>query len=215
MVDMAHIAGLVAAGLHPSPFPLADVVTTTTHKTLRGPRGGLILCKEKYGKAIDKALFPGIQGGPLMHVIAAKAVCFLEAMQPEFKEYQKQIIKNAKALEAGLKKRGINIVSGGTDNHLLLVDLRSFEQTGKEVEKHLDEVNITCNKNAIPFDPQSPFITSGIRLGTPAATTRGLKEADMDQIAEIIWLVLTDFEGNKARARQMTAEITAKYPLYQ
>ncbi len=215
MVDMAHIAGLVAAGLHSSPFPLADVVTTTTHKTLRGPRGGLILCKEKYGKAIDKALFPGIQGGPLMHVIAAKAVCFLEAMQPEFKEYQKQIIKNAKALEAGLKKRGINIVSGGTDNHLLLVDLRSFEQTGKEVEKHLDEVNITCNKNAIPFDPQSPFITSGIRLGTPAATTRGLKEADMDQIAEIIWLVLTDFEGNKARARQMTAEITAKYPLYQ
>lgn len=215
MVDMAHIAGLVAAGLHPSPFPLADVVTTTTHKTLRGPRGGLILCKEKYGKAIDKALFPGIQGGPLMHIIAAKAVCFLEAMQPEFVEYQKQIIKNAKALADGLKSRGINMVSGGTDNHLILVDLRSFDQTGKEVEKHLDEVNITCNKNAIPFDPQSPFITSGIRLGTPAATTRGLKEADMDQIAEIIRLVLTDFEGNKAKAKQMTAEITAKYPLYQ
>lgn len=215
MVDMAHIAGLVAAGLHPSPFPLADVVTTTTHKTLRGPRGGLILCKEKYGKAIDKALFPGIQGGPLMHIIAAKAVCFLEAMQPEFAEYQKQIIKNAKALADGLKNRGINMVSGGTDNHLILVDLRSFDQTGKEVEKHLDEVNITCNKNAIPFDPQSPFITSGIRLGTPAATTRGLKETDMDQIAEIIRLVLTDFEGNKAKAKQMTAEITAKYPLYQ
>ena len=215
MVDMAHIAGLVAAGLHPSPFPLADVVTTTTHKTLRGPRGGLILCKEKYGKAIDKALFPGIQGGPLMHIIAAKAVCFLEAMQPEFTEYQKQIIKNAKALADGLKNRGINMVSGGTDNHLILVDLRSFNQTGKEVEKHLDEVNITCNKNAIPFDPQSPFITSGIRLGTPAATTRGLKEVDMDQIAEIIRLVLTDFEGNKAKAKQMTAEITAKYPLYQ
>lgn len=215
MVDMAHIAGLVAAGLHPSPFPLADVVTTTTHKTLRGPRGGLILCKEKYGKAIDKAVFPGIQGGPLMHIIAAKAVCFLEAMQPEFAEYQKQIIKNAKALADGLKNRGINMVSGGTDNHLILVDLRSFNQTGKEVEKHLDEVNITCNKNAIPFDPQSPFITSGIRLGTPAATTRGLREADMDQIAEIIRLVLTDFEGNKAKAKQMTAEITAKYPLYQ
>ena len=215
MVDMAHIAGLVAAGLHPSPFPLADVVTTTTHKTLRGPRGGLILCKEKYGKAIDKALFPGIQGGPLMHIIAAKAVCFLEAMQPEFVEYQKQIIKNAKALADGLKSRRINMVSGGTDNHLILVDLRSFAQTGKDVEKHLDEVNITCNKNAIPFDPQSPFITSGIRLGTPAATTRGLKEADMDQIAEIIRLVLTDFESNKAKAKQMTAEITAKYPLYQ
>ena len=191
------------------------MVTTTTHKTLRGPRGGLILCKEKYGKAIDKALFPGIQGGPLMHIIAAKAVCFLEAMQPEFTEYQKQIIKNAKALADGLKNRGINMVSGGTDNHLILVDLRSFNQTGKEVEKHLDEVNITCNKNAIPFDPQSPFITSGIRLGTPAATTRGLKEADMDQIAEIIRLVLTDFEDNKAKAKQMTAEITAKYPLYQ
>ena len=215
MVDMAHIAGLVAAGLHPSPVPYADVVTTTTHKTLRGPRGGLILCKEKYGKAIDKALFPGIQGGPLMHIIAAKAVCFLEAMRPEFAEYQKQIIKNAKALAEGLKNRGIDMVSGGTDNHLILVDLRSFHQTGKDVEKHLDEVNITCNKNAIPFDPESPFVTSGIRLGTPAATTRGLKEADMDQIAEIIRLVLTDFEGNKDRAKQMTAEITARYPLYQ
>ena len=215
MVDMAHIAGLVAAGLHPSPVPYADVVTTTTHNTLRGPRGGLILCKEKYGKAIDKALFPGIQGGPLMHIIAAKAVCFLEAMRPEFAEYQKQIIKNAKALAEGLKNRGIDMVSGGTDNHLILVDLRSFHQTGKDVEKHLDEVNITCNKNAIPFDPESPFVTSGIRLGTPAATTRGLKEADMDQIAEIIRLVLTDFEGNKDRAKQMTAEITARYPLYQ
>ncbi|RRD95229.1 serine hydroxymethyltransferase [Clostridiales bacterium COT073_COT-073] len=215
MVDMAHIAGLIAAGLHPSPFPFADVVTTTTHKTLRGPRGGMILCKEKYGKAIDKAVFPGIQGGPLMHVIAAKAVSFLEAMQPEFKEYQAQVIRNAKALEEGLRKRNINMVSGGTDNHLILVDLRSFGQTGKEVEHRLDEVNITCNKNAIPFDPESPFVTSGIRLGTPAATTRGLKEEDMDKIAEIISLVLTDFEGNKEKARALTAEITEKYPMYQ
>ncbi len=214
MVDMAHIAGLIAVGLHPSPFPFADVVTTTTHKTLRGPRGGMILCKEEYGKAIDKAVFPGIQGGPLMHVIAAKAVSFLEAMQPEFKEYQTQIVKNAKALAEGLRKRNINMVSGGTDNHLILVDLRSFDQTGKDVEKRLDEVNITCNKNSIPFDPQSPFVTSGIRLGTPAATSRGLREDDMDKIAEIISLVLTDFEGNKERAKQMTAEITAKYPLY-
>lgn len=215
MVDMAHIAGLIAAGLHPSPFPYADVVTTTTHKTLRGPRGGMILCKEKYGKAIDKAVFPGIQGGPLMHVIAAKAVSFLEAMQPEFKDYQAQVIRNAKALEEGLRKRNINMVSGGTDNHLILVDLRSFGQTGKEVEHRLDEVNITCNKNAIPFDPESPFVTSGIRLGTPAATTRGLKEEDMDKIAEIIYLVLTDFEGNKEKAKALTAEITAKYPMYE
>lgn len=215
MVDMAHIAGLIAAGLHPSPFPYADVVTTTTHKTLRGPRGGMILCKEKYGKAIDKAVFPGIQGGPLMHVIAAKAVSFLEAMQPEFKDYQAQVIRNAKALEEGLRKRNINMVSGGTDNHLILVDLRSFGQTGKEVEHHLDEVNITCNKNAIPFDPESPFVTSGIRLGTPAATTRGLKEEDMDKIAEIIYLVLTDFEANKEKAKALTAEITAKYPMYE
>lgn len=215
MVDMAHIAGLIAAGLHPSPFPYADVVTTTTHKTLRGPRGGLILCKEKYGKAIDKAVFPGIQGGPLMHVIAAKAVSFLEAMQVEFKDYQAQIIKNAKALEHGLGKRNINMVSGGTDNHLVLVDLRSYGLTGKEVEKHLDEVNITCNKNAIPFDPESPFVTSGIRLGTPAVTSRGLKEEDMDQIAEIIFLVISDFEKNREKAKRMTGQITGKYPLYQ
>ena len=215
MVDMAHIAGLVAAGLHPSPIPYADVVTTTTHKTLRGPRGGLILANEEAAKKFNfnKAVFPGIQGGPLMHVIAAKAVCFKEALSDEFKEYQKQIILNAQALAKGLLSRGINIVSGGTDNHLMLVDLTNLGLTGKQAEKMLDEVHITCNKNTIPNDPQSPFVTSGVRLGTPAATTRGLKEADMDAIAEAIALTLKDFEANKDKAKAIVAEIAAKYPL--
>ena len=196
MVDMAHIAGLVAAGQHPSPVPYADIVTTTTHKTLRGPRGGLILCKEEYGKAIDKAVFPGIQGGPLMHTIAAKAVCFGEALKPAFVEYQKRVKANAAALAAGLVKRGFDLVSGGTDNHLMLVDLRKFNITGKDLEHKLDEVYITVNKNAIPNDPQSPFVTSGVRIGTPAVTTRGLNEADMDIIAECITLVESDFDAN-------------------
>ena len=215
MVDMAHIAGLVAAGLHPSPIPYADVVTTTTHKTLRGPRGGLILANEEAAKKFNfnKAVFPGIQGGPLMHVIAAKAVCFKEALSDEFKEYQKQIILNAQALAKGLLSRGINIVSGGTDNHLMLVDLTNLGLTGKQAEKMLDEVHITCNKNTIPNDPQSPFVTSGVRLGTPAATTRGLKEEDMDMIAEAIALTLKDFEGNKDKAKAIVTEIAAKYPL--
>ena len=215
MVDMAHIAGLVAAGLHPSPIPYADVVTTTTHKTLRGPRGGLILANEEAAKKFNfnKAVFPGIQGGPLMHVIAAKAVCFKEALSDEFKEYQKQIILNAQALAKGLLSRGINIVSGGTDNHLMLVDLTNLGLTGKQAEKMLDEVHITCNKNTIPNDPQSPFVTSGVRLGTPAATTRGLKEEDMDAIAEAIALTLKDFEGNKDKAKAIVTEIVAKYPL--
>ena len=215
MVDMAHIAGLVAAGLHPSPIPYADVVTTTTHKTLRGPRGGLILANEEAAKKFNfnKAVFPGIQGGPLMHVIAAKAVCFKEALSDEFKEYQKQIILNAQALAKGLLSRGINIVSGGTDNHLMLVDLTNLGLTGKQAEKMLDEVHITCNKNTIPNDPQSPFVTSGVRLGTPAATTRGLKEEDMDAIAEVIVLTLKDFEGNKDKAKAIVTEIAAKYPL--
>ena len=215
MVDMAHIAGLVAAGLHPSPIPYADVVTTTTHKTLRGPRGGLILANEEAAKKFNfnKAVFPGIQGGPLMHVIAAKAVCFKEALSDEFKEYQKQIILNAQALAKGLLSRGINIVSGGTDNHLMLVDLTNLGLTGKQAEKMLDEVHITCNKNTIPNDPQSPFVTSGVRLGTPAATTRGLKEEDMDMIAEAIALTLKDFEGNKDKAKAIVTEIVAKYPL--
>ena len=190
MVDMAHIAGLVAAGLHPSPVPYADVVTTTTHKTLRGPRGGLILCKEKYAKQIDKAIFPGVQGGPLMHVIAAKAVAFGEALKPEFKEYAKQIIANCKALAEGLTAEGFRLVSGGTDNHLLLVDVRGQKMTGKTAEHLLDEVGVTCNKNTIPFDPESPFVTSGIRLGTAAVTTRGFKEDDMKEVAAIIGLVL-------------------------
>ena len=215
MVDMAHIAGLVAAGLHPSPIPYADVVTTTTHKTLRGPRGGLILANEAAAKKFNfnKAVFPGIQGGPLMHVIAAKAVCFKEALTDEFKAYQKQIINNAQALANGLTSRGIQIVSGGTDNHLMLLDLTNLGVTGKQAEKMLDEVHITCNKNTIPNDPQSPFVTSGVRLGTPAATTRGLKEADMDAIAEAIALTLKDFEANKDKAKAIVAEIAAKYPL--
>lgn len=215
MVDMAHIAGLVAAGQHPSPVPYADIVTTTTHKTLRGPRGGLILCKEEYGKAIDKAVFPGIQGGPLMHTIAAKAVCFGEALKPAFTEYQKRVKANAAALAAGLVKRGFDLVSGGTDNHLMLVDLRKFNITGKDLEHKLDEVYITVNKNAIPNDPQSPFVTSGVRIGTPAVTTRGLNEADMDVIAECITLVASDFDANADKARAMVTEICNKYPLYE
>lgn len=214
MVDMAHIAGLVAAGLHPSPVPYADFVTTTTHKTLRGPRGGLILCKEEHAKLINKAVFPGIQGGPLMHIIAAKAVCFKEALQPEFKQYAQQIVNNAQALANGLVKNGFDIVSGGTDNHLMLVDLRKLGVTGKELEHNLDEVGITCNKNAIPFDPEKPNTTSGVRLGTPAATSRGLKEADFTEVADIIGMVARDFEGNKAEAAARVKAITDKYPLY-
>lgn len=214
MVDMAHIAGLVAAGLHPSPIPYAHVTTTTTHKTLRGPRGGMILSSNEVNDKFNfnKAVFPGIQGGPLMHVIAAKAVCFREALQPEFKEYQKQILKNAKALCQGLKKRGISIVSGDTDNHLMLVDLTEKNVSGKELEKRLDEAHITCNKNTIPNDPRSPFVTSGVRLGTPAVTTRGMKEDDMDKIAEIIAMVI-ESEDNVEAARKMAAELTEKYPL--
>ncbi len=213
MVDMAHIAGLVAVGLHPSPVPYADVVTTTTHKTLRGPRGGLILCKAEHAKAIDKAIFPGTQGGPLCHVIAAKAVCFKEDMDPSFKEYQLQIIKNAQALAEGLLKRGFDLVSHGTDNHLMLVDLRSKGVTGKKAEKLLDSIGITCNKNAIPHDPEKPFVTSGIRLGTPAVTTRGMKEEDMDEIADIINLIITDPEA-KEEASARVQNLLAKYPLY-
>ena len=215
MVDMAHIAGLVAAGLHPSPVPYADVVTTTTHKTLRGPRGGLILCKEELGTAINKAIFPGNQGGPLMHIIAAKAVCFGEALKPEFKEYQKKIISNCKALANGLTKRGVNLVSGGTDNHLMLVDLRSLGVTGKELEHRLDEVYITANKNAIPNDPEKPFVTSGLRLGTAAATSRGLDEQDMDKIAEFIYLAATDFENSADSIRAGVEEICKNHPLYE
>ena len=214
MVDIAHIAGLVATGLHPSPVPYADFVTTTTHKTLRGPRGGLIMCKEKYAKAIDKAIFPGIQGGPLMHIIAAKAVCFIEALEPAYKEYAQQVIKNAQALSKGLIARGLNIVSGGTDNHLMLVDLRSINLTGKAAEKMLDEVGVTCNKNTIPYDPETPFVTSGIRLGTPAVTSRGMKEEDMEEIAEIISMTLKDFEANKEEAAKRVTALTNKYPLY-
>lgn len=212
MVDMAHIAGLVAAGLHQNPVDYADIVTSTTHKTLRGPRGGLILCKEKFAKAIDKAIFPGTQGGPLMHVIAAKAVCFKEALQPEFKDYAKMIVENAQALCKGLQKRGIDIVSGGTDNHLMLVDLRSLGVTGKQMENLLDDVNITCNKNAIPNDPQSPFVTSGVRLGTAAVTSRGMKPEDMDKIAEAIAMTLKE-EGSKEKAKAIVKELTDKYPL--
>ena len=215
MVDMAHIAGLVAAGVHPSPVPYADVVTTTTHKTLRGPRGGMILCKEELGAAINKAVFPGTQGGPLMHVIAGKAVCFGEALKPEFKEYQQNIVKNAAALADGLMKRGINLVSGGTDNHLMLVDLRSGGITGKELEHRLDDVYITANKNAIPNDPEKPFVTSGIRLGTAAVTTRGLGVAEMDKIAEFIYLAATDFENKKEEIRNGVNEICKAYPLYE
>ena len=215
MVDMAHIAGLIAAGLHPSPVPYADVVTTTTHKTLRGPRGGLILCKEELGTAINKAIFPGNQGGPLMHIIAAKAVCFGEALKPEFKEYQKKIISNCKARANGLTKRGVNLVSGGTDNHLMLVDLRSLGVTGKELEHRLDEVYITANKNAIPNDPEKPFVTSGLRLGTAAATSRGLDEQDMDKIAEFIYLAATDFENSADSIRAGVEEICKNHPLYE
>ena len=215
MVDIAHIAGLVATGLHPSPVPYADFVTTTTHKTLRGPRGGMIMCKEEYAQKIDKAIFPGTQGGPLMHIIAAKAVCFKEALTPEYKEYMTQVVKNAKALAEGLMANGLDIVSGGTDNHLMLVDLRKFNVTGKDAEKMLDEVRITCNKNTIPFDPQSPFVTSGVRLGTPAVTTRGMKEEDMKEIAAIISGTLKDFEGFKAEAIARVDALTKKYPLYE
>ena len=216
MVDMAHIAGLVAAGLHHSPVPYADIVTTTTHKTLRGPRGGLILCKEKYAKQIDKAIFPGVQGGPLMHVIAAKAVALGEALKPEFKEYAKQIIANCQALAEGLIDEGFRLVSGGTDNHLLLVDVRGQKMTGKTAEHLLDEVGVTCNKNTIPFDPESPFVTSGIRLGTAAVTTRGFKEADMKEVAAIIGLVLNNPEDaeKQAEAAQRVAALCAKYPMY-
>ncbi len=216
MVDMAHIAGLVAAGLHPSPIPYADVVTTTTHKTLRGPRGGLILANKEAAEKFNfnKAVFPGIQGGPLMHVIAAKAVCLKEALQPEFKEYQQQILKNAKALSEGLMKRDVKIVSGGTDNHLMLVDLSGLDVTGKELEKRLDDAHITCNKNTIPNDPRSPFVTSGVRLGTPAVTSRGMNEEDMDLIAEGIALVIQS-ETNVEKVRGMVEELTKKYPLCQ
>lgn len=214
MVDMAHIAGLVAAGLHPSPVPYADVVTTTTHKTLRGPRGGMILCREELAKKIDKAIFPGIQGGPLLHIIAAKAVCFGEALKPEFRAYQEQIVKNAKILADTLVAEGFDLVSGGTDNHLMLVDLRRFGVTGKEMEHRLDEVHITVNKNAIPNDPQSPFITSGIRVGTPAATTRGLKEDDMVTVGRLIKLAAADFENSAGCIRAEVAKICEKYPLY-
>ena len=216
MVDMAHIAGLVAAGLHESPIPYADVVTTTTHKTLRGPRGGMIMAtaeaNEKYN--FNKAIFPGTQGGPLMHVIAAKAVCFQEALQPEFKVYMKQVADNAQALAKGLQDRGIKLVSDGTDNHLMLVDLTPFDLTGKEVEKWLDDAHITANKNTIPNDPKSPFVTSGVRLGTPAATSRGLKEDDFDQVAEAVATVIKEGEVGVAKAREIVAELTAKYPLH-
>ena len=216
MVDMAHIAGLVAGGQHMSPVPYADVVTTTTHKTLRGPRGGLILTNdEELAKKINKAIFPGIQGGPLMHVIAAKAVCFGEALKPEFTEYAKQFVKNASVLADSLLEKGFNLVSGGTDNHLMLVDLQPFNITGKELEKKLDEVYITVNKNAIPNDPQSPFVTSGVRIGTPAVTTRGLKEDDMKQIAQCIYLTATDFDNSADKVRETVTEICKKYPLYE
>lgn len=215
MVDMAHIAGLVAAGIHPSPVPYADFVTTTTHKTLRGPRGGLILCKEKYAQMINKAVFPGNQGGPLMHIIAAKAVCFKEALSPEYKEYQMQVKKNAAAMCDELMKLGISIVSGGTDNHLMLVDLAKKGLTGKEVEHNLDEIGITANKNTIPNDPQSPFVTSGLRLGTPAVTTRGFKEEDVREVARIINMVICDFEANKEEAAKRVAVLCKKYPLYE
>ena len=215
MVDIAHIAGLVAAGVHPSPVPYADFVTTTTHKTLRGPRGGMIMCKAEYAAQIDKAIFPGTQGGPLMHIIAAKAVCFKEALSDEYKEYIRQVVKNAKTLAQALIDEGLDIVSGGTDNHLMLVDLRKVNITGKDAEKRLDEVRITCNKNTIPFDPQSPFVTSGIRLGTPAVTTRGMKEDDMKEIASIIAGTLKDYEGFKDEALRRVDALTKKYPLYE
>ena len=215
LVDMAHIAGLVAAGLHPSPVPYADVVTTTTHKTLRGPRGGMILCKEEYAKQIDKAIFPGTQGGPLMHIIAAKAVCFGEALKPEFKEYARQVVANSKAFADALLKEGFKLVSGGTDNHLCLVDLRPFAVTGKEFEKRLDSVYITVNKNAIPNDPEKPFVTSGIRVGTPAATSRGFKEADFVKIAELMRLAATDIEGKADYIRSEVCKLCDAHPIYR
>ena len=215
MVDMAHIAGLVAAGVHPNPVEWADIVTTTTHKTLRGPRGGLILCKEEYAKAIDKAIFPGIQGGPLMHVIAGKAFCLGEALKPEFKEYGKKVVENAQALANGLTKRGVKLVSGGTDNHLMLIDLSGTELTGKELERRLDEVYITANKNTVPNEQRSPFVTSGVRLGTPAVTTRGLTVEDMDQVAECISLAIHDFDANADKIRSMVQAICEKHPLYE
>ncbi len=214
MVDMAHIAGLVAAGLHPSPVPYADVVTTTTHKTLRGPRGGMIMCREEFAKAIDKAIFPGTQGGPLMHVIAAKAVSFGEALTPEFKEYQRRIVDNAKTLADGLLDEGFNLVSGGTDNHLMLCDLRPFDITGKEFEHRLDDVLITVNKNAIPNDPQSPFITSGVRIGTPAVTSRGLDENDMKTLAHLIGLAAKDFSNSREHIREEVKKLCAAHPIY-
>jgi glycine hydroxymethyltransferase len=217
MVDIAHIAGLVAAGLHPSPIPYADVVTTTTHKTLRGPRGGLILANEEAAKKFNfnKAIFPGTQGGPLEHVIASKAICFGEALKPEFKEYQLQIKKNAAALADALQKQGFKIVSGGTDNHLMLVDLRGLEVSGKELQNRCDEVYITLNKNTVPNDPRSPFVTSGVRIGTPAVTSRGLKEEDMPKIAECIWLAATDFENKADYIRSEVTKLCEKYPLYE
>lgn len=214
MVDMAHIAGLVAAGLHPSPVPYADIVTTTTHKTLRGPRGGMIMCREEFAKAIDKAIFPGTQGGPLMHIIAAKAVSFGEALKPEFRTYQEQIVKNAKTLADGLLAEGFNLVSGGTDNHLMLCDLRPFDVTGKEFEHRLDDVLITVNKNAIPNDPQSPFITSGVRIGTPAVTSRGLDENDMKILAHLIGLAAKDFDGSRDYIRAEVKKICDAHPIY-
>ncbi len=215
MVDIAHIAGLVAAGFHPSPVPHADFVTTTTHKTLRGPRGGMIMCKEEYAQKIDKAIFPGIQGGPLMHTIASKAVCFKEALEPSYKQYIGQVVKNAKVLAESLQENGVDIVSGGTDNHLMLVDLRSLNITGKEAEKILDEVGITVNKNTIPNDPQSPFVTSGIRIGTPAITSRGMVEEDMKEIAKVIAMTLKDYEGTKEEAKKRVKALTDQYPIYE
>ncbi len=215
MVDMAHIAGLVASGDHANPVEYADIVTTTTHKTLRGPRGGMILCKEEYAKAIDKAIFPGTQGGPLMHVIAGKAVCLGEALKPEFKEYGHRVAANAQALAKGLLARDVNLVSGGTDNHLMLVDLTGLELTGKELEHRLDEVNITANKNTVPNEQRSPFVTSGLRLGTPAVTTRGLDTADMDIVAECIALAVHDFEPNREKIKAKVADICARHPLYE
>ena len=215
MVDMAHIAGLVAGGVHMSPVPYADIVTTTTHKTLRGPRGGLIMGREEFAKKINSAVFPGTQGGPLMHVIAAKAICLKEAMQPEFREYARQIVKNSKALAAALLSYGFDLVSGGTDNHLMLADLRPLHITGKELQHRLDENYITVNKNAIPNDPEKPFVTSGVRIGTPAATTRGMKEEDMAVIARCIYDTAADFEGTQEKVRAAVAELTEKYPLYE
>ena len=217
MVDMAHIAGLVAAGLHPSPIPYADVVTTTTHKTLRGPRGGMILANEEANKKFNfnKAIFPGSQGGPFEHVIAAKAICFGEALKPEFKTYQEQVLKNAKALAEALKKQGFKILTGGTDNHLMLVDLRGMDVSGKELQNRCDEVYITLNKNTVPNDPRSPFVTSGVRIGTPAITSRGLVESDMDEIARCVWLAATDFENKADEIRASVTEICGRYPIYQ